>query len=468
MNQVRKKVPLEQHSAVDRQRVFHPGTHAHDHSSGAIPARRLVSASGIYVHDDANTFIDGFAGLYCANVGYGREEIAKAVHDQVLELSYAHTYFGQSHDTGVELARQLMDDWLPSGMAKAYFGMSGSDANETLIKICWYYNNVLDRPKKKKIIARHRGYHGSGIVTASLTGFPNYHANFDLPVPGVLHTRCPDYYRREDDQLTESDFVALCIRELEELIQREGADTIAAFIGEPMLGTGGLLPPLPGYWAAVQAVLRKNDILLIADEVVCGFGRLGARTGSELYGIQPDMMTLAKGITSGYVPLSAAVVNKKVWDVIEEGSRKLGAMGHGWTYSGHPVATAAALANLEILKREELIENARVTGAHLQAQLTGTLGDHPLVGNVRGQGLLAAVEVMADRKQRVPFDPSAKIGDRIVDAARKQGLIVRAVGPNQNIIGFAPPLIIKPAEVDDVVARVTRAFDQVAKDVGVQ
>jgi L-2,4-diaminobutyrate transaminase len=349
-------------------------------------------------------------------------------------------------------------------MKKVYYGMSGSDANETQIKIVWYYNNVLGRPNKKKIISRQRGYHGSGIVTGSLTGLASFHQNFDLPVDRVKHTVCPHWYRQAPAGMSETQFTAYCVEELEKLIAREGADTIAAFIAEPVMGTGGIITPPEGYWAAIQQVLKKHDILLISDEVVCGFGRLGSKMGAQHYGIQPDLITVAKGLTSAYAPLSGVIVGERVWDVIEKGSQEYGAMGHGWTYSGHPICAAAALANLDILERENIAQNAGEVGGYLNAQLHAAFDDHPLVGEVRGAGMLAALEFMADKDGRKPFDAALKVGPKVSAAALERGVIARAM-PHGDILGFAPPLITTRAEVDEIVKIVRAAVDDVANQV---
>ncbi|MCY0387410.1 aminotransferase [Robbsia sp. Bb-Pol-6] len=456
--------PLDALLQADRRHLMHPGTHAHDHASGELTGRVMRRAAGIRIEDHAGrTYIDGFAGLYCVNIGYGREEMAEAIAAQTRELSFYHTYAGFSNGPAVELSRRLIEDWSPPGMRKVYYGMSGSDANDTQIKLIRYYQNVLGRPRKKKLIARQRSYHGSGVATGSLTGQPKFHAAFDLPLPQILHTACPDFYRDGRDGESEAGFVARCVAELEQLIDREGADTIAAFFGEPVMGSGGLLPPPAGYWPAIQAVLRRHDILFVADEVVCGFGRLGSRTGCAHYGIAPDLISVAKGLTSGYLPLSGVIVGERVWDVIARGSREQGAMSHGWTYSGHPVCAAAALTNLDIIEREQLVGNAATVGTYLQAQLHAAFDDHPLVGNVRGVGLLAALELMADKGARQGFAAPGKVSARVAQAALRHGLILRSLGMH-DIVGFAPPLIVSKADVDEIVAITHRAVDEVAGD----
>jgi L-2,4-diaminobutyrate transaminase len=443
----------------DRRHFMHPGTHAADHASGELQGRLMKRGSGIRLEDhEGRSYIDAFAGLYCVNIGYGREEMAEAIAAQTRELSFYHTYAGYSNEPAIELSRRLIEEWAPPGMKKVFYGMSGSDANETQVKLVWYYNNVLGRPRKKKIIARHRSYHGSGIATGSLTGQSKFHAAFDLPMPQVLHTACPDFYRDGTAGESEAAFVARCVEQLEQTIEREGAETIAAFFGEPVMGSGGLLPPPSGYWPAIQAVLRRLDILFVADEVVCGFGRLGSRMGAEHYGLEPDLISVAKGLTSGYLPLSGVIVSERVWDVIEQGSRAHGAMSHGWTYSGHPVCAVAALTNLDIIEREQLTRNAAQVGRYLQDGLHAAFDDHPLVGNVRGEGMLAALELMADIPGRVPFAAGLKVSHRVAQAARARGLIVRALGIN-DIVGFAPPLIATSSDVDQIIAITREALD---------
>ncbi|MFT0169915.1 aspartate aminotransferase family protein [Paraburkholderia mimosarum] len=446
----------------DRTHFMHPSTHAYDHASGALPGKIIRGAKGIRIEDhQGKQYIDAFAGLYCVNIGYGRTEVAEAIYEQAKQLAYYHTYVGHSSDAIIELSSRIID-WAPAGMKKVYYGMSGSDANETQIKIVWYYNNVLGRPNKKKIISRDRGYHGSGIVTGSLTGLPSFHQHFDLPVERVKHTICPHWYRRAPAGMSEAQFVAYCVEELEKLIAREGADTIAAFIGEPVMGTGGIIAPPQGYWAAIQDVLKKHDILLIADEVVCGFGRIGSKMGSQHFDMQPDLITVAKGLTSAYAPLSGVIVGEKVWDVIARGSQEHGPMGHGWTYSGHPVCAAAALANLDILERENLTRNAAEVGAYFGQQLHAAFDNHPFVGEVRSIGMLAALEFMADKDARKPFDAALKVGPQVSAATLQRGVIARAM-PHGDILGFAPPLVMTRAEADEIVGIVKEAVDEVAE-----
>jgi L-2,4-diaminobutyrate transaminase len=393
--------------------------------------------------------IDAFAGLYCVNVGYGRTKIAEAIAAQANKLAYYHAYVGHGTEVSITLAKMVIDR-APKNMSRVYFGLSGSDANETNIKLIWYYNNVLGRPEKKKIISRWRGYHGSGVMTGSLTGLAIFHNAFDLPRVPILHTEAPYYFRRADRSMSEEEFSQYCADRLEETILSEGPDTIAAFIGEPVLGTGGIVPPPTGYWEKIQAVLRKHDILLVADEVVTGFGRLGSMFGSDCYDIEPDLITIAKGLTSAYAPLSGVIVSEKVWRVLVAGSDKLGPIGHGWTYSAHPICAAAGVANLELIDELGIVANAGTVGAHFRNRLTETLTDHKHVGDVRGEGLLAAVEFVEDKDDRKFFDPARKIGPQIAAALLERGVIARAM-PQGDILGFAPPLCLTKDEANSVV-----------------
>jgi L-2,4-diaminobutyrate transaminase len=444
----------------DRDSFFHASTHLAQHARGETPTRVMSRASGVYVEDrDGQKFLDAFAGLYCVNAGYGQQEIAEAIADQAREMAYYHAYAGHGTEASITLAKMIMDR-APAHMSKVYFGLSGSDANETNIKLIWYYNNLLGRPEKKKIISRWRGYHGSGLLTGSLTGLELFHKKFDLPLSQVVHTEAPYYFRRADQSQSPEDFTRHCAEALEALILAEGPEKIAAFIGEPVLGTGGIVPPPPGYWQAIQAVLDKYDILLIADEVVTGFGRLGTMFGSDHYGMKPDFIAIAKGLTSAYAPLSGSIVSDRVWKVLERGTDENGVIGHGWTYSAHPICAAAGVANLKLIDRLGLIENAGRMGAALKAGLTEALGDHPNVGEVRGEGLLCAVELVESREGPRFFDASRKIGPQVVAAMLKQGVIARAM-PQGDILGFAPPFVITQAEIERVVTVAQSAVREV-------
>ncbi|MEQ6250222.1 aspartate aminotransferase family protein [Sulfitobacter sp. HNIBRBA3233] len=444
----------------DHDHFFHASTHLGQFARREVGNRIITGASGVHITDrEGRRSLDAFAGLYCVNAGYGRSEITDAIAEQAKELAYYHAYVGHGTEASITLARMVAER-APEGMNHVYFGLTGSDANETNIKLVWYYNNILGRPEKKKIIARWRGYHGSGLMTGSLTGLDLFHKKFDLPLSQVVHTEAPYYYRRADRSMSEAEFSADCAAKLEALIEREGADTIAAFIGEPVLGTGGIVPPPAGYWEAIQAVLSKHDILLIADEVVTGFGRTGSMMGSDHYGLKPDLITIAKGLTSAYAPLSGSIVSDRMWDVLVRGTDEFGVLGHGWTYSAHPIGAAAGVANLQLIDKLDLISNASDVGAYLNTAMADALGAHAKVGDIRGEGMLCAVELVEDRDDRVFFDPALKIGPRVVAAMLERNVIARAM-PQGDIIGFAPPFSLTREEADTVVAATKDAVAEV-------
>lgn len=447
--------------ASDREHFFHPSTHMAQHARGESPTRIIEGGEGVYITDrDGKRSLDAFAGLYCVNVGYGQTKIAEAIAAQAHKLAYYHAYAGHGSEPAIRLSQMIIDR-APAGMSRVYYGLSGSDANETNIKLIWYYNNVLGRPEKKKIISRWRGYHGSGVMTGSLTGLELFHKAFDLPRAPILHTDAPYYFRRADHTQSEEAFSQQCAANLEQLIIDEGPETVAAFIGEPVLGTGGIVPPPKGYWDKIQAVLNKYDILLIADEVVTGFGRLGAMFGADHYGMKPDLITIAKGLTSAYAPLSGVIVGERVWKVLEQGSDQFGVIGHGWTYAAHPLCAAAGIANLELIDELGLVENAREVGAYFNRAMAGAVGDHPIVGEVRGEGLLAAVELVEDKAERRLFDPARKVGPQAAAALLEHGVIARAM-PQGDILGFAPPLCLTKAEADVIVEATKDAIEDVA------
>ncbi len=444
----------------DRENFFHPSTHLAQHARGETPTRVIKTGKGVYITDrDGRKMLDAFAGLYCVNIGYGRTEIADAIAKQAHELAYYHSYVGHGTEVSITLSKMILDR-APDNMSKVYFGQSGSDANETNIKLVWYFNNILGRSNKKKIISRWRGYHGSGLMTGSLTGLELFHNKFDLPLSQIIHTQAPYYLRSARAGMSEEDFSADCAAKLEEMILAEGPDTVAAFIGEPVLGTGGIVPPPVGYWTAIQAVLNKYDILLIADEVITGFGRLGSMMGSGHYEIRPDIITIAKGLTSAYAPLSGSILSDKIWKVLEQGTDENGPIGHGWTYSAHPIGAAAGVANLKLIDEMGLIENAKTTGKFLKQQLKEAFGDHPNVAEVRGEGLMCAIEFAQSNSPVDFFDPAKKVGYQVSAAMARRNVIARAM-PQGDIIGFAPPLCITRDEVNQVVGVAKEAVKEV-------
>lgn len=440
-------------AAWDRDHLLHPTTHTSNHARGTAPGRIITGGEGVYITDrDGNKLLDAFAALYCVNAGYGRTEIADAMSKQAHKLAYFHSFAGHGNEPAITLAKMVMDR-APDHMARVYFGLSGSDANETNVKLAWHYNILRGKPEKRKIISRWRAYHGSGLVSGSMTGLAAYHARFHLPLDGFLHTHCPHYLRRADRDMSEADHLDFLIAELEAMIEREGPDTICAFIGEPAMGTGGLIPPPEGYWARVQDVLDRHDILLIADEVVTGFGRTGSMFGSTHYGLRPDFMTIAKGLTSAYAPLSGSIISQRVFDVLMQGADDFGPLAHGWTYSAHPVGAAAGIATLKLVDSLGLVNNARDNGPYLKQALEEAVGDHPNVAEVRGVGLMAAVEFMENPSEGAWF-PSMTVGPKISEAMTRLGVVARAM-PEGNMVGFAPPLCITRDEID-IVARALR------------
>jgi L-2,4-diaminobutyrate transaminase len=450
---------------MDRETVLHPFTNLKAYAAGALGGPRIMDhGSGCRITDKTGrTFLDAFAGLYCVNVGYGRPDVAQAIYKQAKALAFYQSYAAHSTEALIRLSDRLVA-MAPGSPSKVFYGLSGSDANETNIKLVWYYNNVLGRPKKKKIIARQRGYHGCSILSGSLTGLSFYHEAFDLPVEIVRHTGVPHFWRGAEPGESEQEFSERRAKELENLIQLEGPDTVGGFIAEPVLGTGGIVPPPTGYFDAIQKVLNRYDILFIVDEVVTGFGRTGRMFGSDLYGLKPDLITLAKGLTSAYVPMSASVIGDRVWQVLREASDKLGAFSHGYTYSGHPLGAAAANAVLDIVEREDLAGNAAEVGAAFQNLLCDSFNGHPLVGEVRGIGLMAAIEFASGRDRRTPFPPNLKVGARVAMACIDEGLIARAM-PHGDILGFSPPLVLTMNDAVEIVAMARRAIDRVTDEL---
>ncbi|MCK1712654.1 aminotransferase [Bradyrhizobium sp. 143] len=450
---------------LDRSTVLHPFTQLKEFAGGKIGDPTIITGGkGIRIEDaQGHSYIDGFAGLYCVNIGYGRTEVAEAIARQAYNLAYYHTYAAHTTEELAILSDRLVR-MAPGKPSKVFYGLSGSDANETQAKLVWYYNNLRGQPKKKKIISRERGYHGCSVISGSMTGMSFYHDHMDLPFPGILHTGSPHHYWGAEPGETEEAFSRRRAAELEELIVGEGPETVGAFIAEPVLGTGGITPPPAGYWKEIQAVLNRYDVLLIADEVICGFGRTGADFGSTLYGMEPDLVTVAKGLTSGYVPLSGAIVGERVYAVMEEAAERVGAFSHGYTYSGHPIAAAAANAVLDIVEKERLSDRARIVGSHFQKRLMERFGQLEIVGEVRGVGLLGAIEFVADRQTKRRFNPELKVGARVSKAARDRGLIARAM-PHGDILGFAPPLVVSEAEIDEIVDLAYRAMKQVMDEL---
>jgi len=451
--------PVEE---LDRRFVFHPFTQLDEHAASDAPV--IVEGDGATLRDSrGRAYLDAMAGLWCVNIGYGRRELAQALHDEALRLGYYHAFSSMATDLPAQLAERVIARY-PVPMSRIFFGSSGSDANDTQVKLVWYYNNVLGRTAKKKIVSRRRGYHGVTALTAGLTGLEGLHKGFDLPLPMIRHTAAPHRLWGAEPGESDEDFAARLADELERLIVAEGPDTVAAFIAEPLQGAGGVIVPPRTYWERIQAVLREYDVLLIADEVITGFGRLGRWFGAEEFAIEPDLVTIAKGVTSGYVPLSGCLVSERVWSVLVDGSAELGPFGHGYTYTAHPLAAAAGLATLDVLERDGLVEQAAARGEHLHARLREAFADHSLVGEVRGLGLIAAVEFVAAKTPARAFEPALKVGPRIAKRCLELGLITRAL-PAADTIAFSPPFVVSEAELDEMVSIARRAADELEAEL---
>jgi 4-aminobutyrate--pyruvate transaminase len=439
----------------DVETLIHPYTQlASFRETGPLVLER---GEGVWVYDtEGKPYIEGMAGLWCTALGYSNLELVEAAREQMMKLPFSHLFSGRSHDPAIELAEKLKEI-APMPVSKIFFCSSGSEANDTQVKLVWYMNNALGLRGKKKIIARLRGYHGVTVASASLTGLPANHTDFDLPIANILHTSCPHYYRFGQDGETEEEFSGRMATELEEQILREGPDTVAAFMAEPVMGAGGAIMPPHGYFERIQAVLDKYDVLFIADEVITGFGRLGMPFGSEKLGIRPDTLSFAKAVTSAYLPLGGVMIPEAMYQAMLDESRKIGTFGHGFTYSGHPVAAAVAIKTLDIYRRERVFEEVARKEPLFQRRLSA-LADHPLVGEARGIGLIGGLEIVADKRSKAQFDPKQGVAAKTVGFAQAEGLIVRSLMGDR--IAICPPLVIKDAEIDEMFDRLARALDR--------
>ena len=434
---------------------IHPATNLRKHERvGPIVIDR---GSGIYVYDDeGREYIEGLAGLWSVAVGFGEKRLVEAATRQMSKLPYYHIFTHKTNETSTLLAEKLVA-LAPAGLKHVFFTNSGGEANDTVVKFVWYYNNALGRREKKKFIARHGGYHGITLAAGSLTGLQVNQKGFDLPLPFVRHASSPHHYRNALPGESEEAFAERLAAELEKMILDEGPETVAAFIGEPLMGAGGVVVPPNTYWDRVQEVCRKCDVLIVADEVINGFGRLGTMFGCESFGIKPDILVCSKQITSSYLPLAAVLISDAIYQAMADQSDRLGTFGHGYTTSAHPVTTAVALENLAIIEERGLVNNAREVGAHMRAGLA-RFADHPLVGEVRGKGLIAAVELVADKSTKARFEPVGKVGMRFFERAHDHGLIARAMGDS---IALCPPMIITSAQVDEMLRRFAATLEDI-------
>ncbi len=464
MDKTARNYPLED---IDRECMFHPVTSIADHlKKGPL----IVSnASGVRMKDQTGRdLIDCGAGLWCVNIGYGRPEMAEVAKKAVEDLAYFHIFGGASNEPIIRLAEKVLDLFHTKAnaphLSKVFFGQGGSDANDTNYKLVRYYNNLRGRPEKKKFISREGAYHGLTYASASLTGIPAYHKAWDIPIPGVFHTSCPHFYRFGKAGETEDQFTNRMIAEIEALIAREGPQTIAAFIAEPVMGTGGVLMPPKGYFERLQPILAKHDILFIVDEVITGFGRLGHWFATGGMSLKPDIVTLAKGITSAHFPVSASVISEKIWNVLRDASPEFGPVMHGFTYSGHPVGGALGVKNLEIMERERLPERAAEVGPYFMQCLKERVGDHPHVGDIRGLGQMMAIEYVADKKAKRFFDPKSNAHRIVAGKALEAGVLTRAL-PYIEVTSFSPPLTMTKPDVDEAVERFAKGLDAATPDL---
>ncbi len=446
-------------AARDVQSLVHPFTNALRHKeSGPLVIDR---GEGVYVFDDeGRRYIEGMAGLWCVSLGFSEPRLVAAAKAQMERLPYYHQFNSKSHAPGIELAARLLE-LAPVPMARVLFSNSGSEANDTQVKLVRYYHHAIGKPEKVKIIARQRGYHGVTMAAASLTGLPFVHENFGLPIEGVLHTDCPHHYRYAEPGESEEEFASRLAENLERLILAEGPETVGAFIAEPVMGAGGVLTPPATYFEKVQAVLKKYDVLFIADEVICGFGRTGTMFGCETYGLRPDLITVAKALSSAYLPISAVLISQKIFDAMERASETSMMFGHGYTYTGHPVAAAVALETLRIYEERDIIGHVQAVSPRFRERVHA-FADHPLVGQTRAVGLVGALELMADRERRTPFDPKLQVGQRVAAKAQERGLIIRAIQDN---VAFSPPLIITEDQIDKMFDITRESMDEVAAEL---
>ena len=434
---------------------LHPNTDVSAHET--LGPHIITSGEGIFVQDSVGrTLIEGMSGLWCASLGFGERRLIDAACRQFETLSYNHNFAHRSSPVLIDLAEKLVG-LAPAALTRAFFVGSGSEANETIVKILWHYNNVLGRPAKKKIIARRWAYHGSTIVASSLSGMPGMHRLYDLPVDRILHVDAPHFYGNGREGETEEQYADRLAAELEDLILAEGPGTVAAFFAEPIMGAGGVFLPPRTYFEKVQAILHKHDILFVVDEVITGFGRTGEWFGSDLYGLKPDLMSVAKGLSSAYQPIGAVLLSDRVYDTLADGSRATGYFANGFTNGGHPVAAAVALEAIRIYEERGILEHVRTAGRRFMDRLAGLERNHEIVGNARGIGLIGAVELVEQRRPLQKFHPSRKIAAAVVKAAIDEGLILRAL-PN-DVVAICPPLIITQEQIDMLFDRLERALE---------
>lgn len=453
-------LPKEALRAKDLRFHLHPQTELSQHERQG--PHIFASGDGIYVTDvDGSRYIDGLAGLWCTSLGFSERRLAEAANKQLTTLPFYHNFAHRTTPVAAELSEALIE-LAPKPLSKVFFTNSGSEANDAMVKFVWYYNNVLGRTRKKKIISRHGAYHGITVVAGSLTGMSYAHTHFDAPMQGVLHTDCPHYYHYGENNESEEEYASRLVENLEALILREGAETVAAYVAEPVMGAGGVIPPPATYFEKVQRLLRKYGILFVADEVICGFGRTGNMFGCDTYEITPDIMIVAKALSSGYIPIGGVLVSEDIYSVLVKGSKGVGTFGIGYTYSGHPVACAVALETLKIYRERNIVERVQELSPHFLDRLE-EFADHPLVGETRGVGLIGGIELVKSKEGKQNFDPSDKVGAKVAGMALKEGLIIRPL--RNDTLAFCPPLMIERSEIDEMFDKFGAAMSRAGQAV---
>jgi 4-aminobutyrate--pyruvate transaminase len=444
--------PLSNLQTRDVEALLHPYTQIHRlKKTGTLVIER---GKGVYVYDtQGRTYIEGLSGLWCAGLGFGDEELIEAATEQLRSLPYYHLFGAKGMEPAIELAEKLKEI-APIPISKVFYTSSGSEANDTQVKLAWYMNNALGRPQKKKIISRIKAYHGVTVMAASLTGLPNNHLGWDLPVDRVLHTDCPHHYRFGLEGESEEEFTHRVARSLRDLIEREGPDTIAAFIAEPVMGAGGVIVPPKGYYEAIKEILDEHDIILIGDEVITGFGRTGNWWGCQTLGMEPTTISVAKQLTSAYAPLGAVLIPEDIYQAYLTHSEQIGTFGHGFTYGGHPLGCALGVKAIEIYRKRDIVGHVRQVAPIFERRMR-KLAEHSLVGEARYCGLMGGAEIVADKKTKRSFDPKQGVGPQIAKFAENHGAIVRALG---DTIAFCPPMIISEAELDELFDRFEKAL----------
>jgi 4-aminobutyrate--pyruvate transaminase len=445
---------------LDMQLHLHPQTDPRLHEqNGPLVISRGYGAT--VIDDSGRQYVEGMSGLWCAALGFSNARLADTAHRQLKRLATYHTFNHRSNEACTDLIEQI-SSVSPLKNGRIFLVSSGSEANDTMVKLAWFYHCARGRSSKRRIISRRSAFHGSTVMGAALSGLPHMHQSFNLPPLGVLFAGRPHFYRDSAPSETEEQYVARLVDELESLIVREGAENIAAMIAEPIMGAGGVLIPPAGYFPKIEALLRANDILLLADEVVCGFGRTGSWFGCQTYGFMPDMLSMAKGLSSGHLPIGAVAMSDSIYQTVADEAHRAGVFGHGFTYSGHPVCSAVAAESIRIYQEMDAVSLTRHLGADLRTALRDSLAEHPLVGEIRSEGFIAGIELVADRSSRTPFDPGLRIGALVEQRCRHHGVMIRNMG---DVLAICPPFVITPAEIEKLTDGIKSALNDVLAGV---